>query len=175
LLQVAGPSGHGYMSERQLNASMAELQERGNFHNGIYTWYDADGVKHNQDSYEAVREHAFKQPVRYPRPRYETPILFRPERFDYIPALDGAGVAFRHLGTFNERRLMLQMMRLDAGTAMDLGDAGQTLLVYCIHGKGTVGDKAWRASSAFEVRKGTQVRVEAASDSEFYLFGLPVF
>jgi len=175
LLQVAGPSGQSYMSEPQMNAGTEALIGRGEFRDGIYTWYDANDKKHNADGYEAIWEQVFGKPVRYPKPHYDGPVLFRPERFEYLPHKSAQGVAVRHLGTFNERRLGLEMLTLDAGACIDIGDDDRTLLAYSLAGAWDADGHEGGAAAAFEVLKGTRVRLSARVPSEFYVFALPAF
>jgi hypothetical protein len=175
LLQVAGPSGQSYMSEPQMDAGTQALIGRGEFHDGIYTWSDANDKKHNADGYEAIWEHVFRKPVRYPKPLYDGPVLFRPERFEYLPHRTAPGVAVRHLGTFNERRLGLEMLKLDADATIDLGDETRTLLAYGLEGAWDAGGHEGGPAAAFEVLKGTRVRLSARLPSEFYVYALPAF
>jgi len=175
LLQVAGPSGQSYMSEPQMNAGTQALLGRGEFRDGIYTWYDASDKKHNADGYEAIWEQVFGKPVRYPKPLYDGPVLLRPERFAYLPYKSVPGVALRHLGTFNERRLGLEMLKLDAGASIEIGDDDRTLLAYGLEGAWQADGHEGGAAAAFEVLKGTRVRLSARQPSELYVFALPAF
>lgn len=175
LLQVAGPSGQSYMSEPQLNAGIEALRGRGEFHDGIYTYHDDAGKKHNSDGYEAVWSHIFGKPVRYPKPHYDTPVLLRPERFEYLPLKGAPGVSVRHLGTFNERRLGLEMLRLEAGAAVDLGDPDRTRLVYGVSGAWEVAGNEGAAGAAVELLKGRRERLTAKTPAELYVYALPAF
>ena len=172
---MAGPSGQSYMSEPQLNAGIEALRAQGEFRDGVYTYHDASGKKHNSDGYEAVWEHVFGKPVQYPKPRYDTPVLLRPDRFDYLPLKGSPGVFVRHLGTFNERRLGLQMLRLESGAATGLGDPDRTLLLYGIDGSWRVEGNEGRAGAAVELLKGNEARLVARTASELYVFALPAF
>ena len=175
LLQVAGPSGQSYMSEPQLNAGIEALRTQGEFHDGIYTYRDEAGKKHNSDGYEAVWTHVFGKPVRYPKPQYDNPVLLRPERFHYLALAGSPGVAVRHLGTFNERRLSLGMLRLDPGASVELGDAKHTQLLYGLEGSWRIADHEGCAGAAAEVLKGRREQLTAKTPSEFYVFTLPAF
>jgi hypothetical protein len=175
LLQVAGPSGQSYMSEPQLNAGIEALRPRGEFRGGIYTWFDDAGKKHNSDGYEAIWTEVFGKPVRYPKPQYDTPVLLRPERFEYLPMKDTPGVSARHLGTFNERRLGLEMLRVDAGASVTFSDPDRTTLVYGIDGSWHVDGNDGSAGAAFEVLKGSKARLVAKTASELYVYALPAF
>jgi hypothetical protein len=56
LLQAGGASGTGYMSDNQLRSAVENLQSKGQFNSGVFTWLDSTGKKHNQDGYEAAWE-----------------------------------------------------------------------------------------------------------------------
>jgi hypothetical protein len=83
ILQFGGASGSGYMSHDEYAQGLADLSKRGTFHDGIYTWIDEAGKKHNKDGYEAVWEESRQRELVYPAPRYERPVFMRPENFDW--------------------------------------------------------------------------------------------
>lgn len=171
LLQIGGPSGDGFMSRRQLRSGIEELAQRGTFEDGVYTWHDATGKKHNQDSYEAVWEHVHGRPVKYPAPQYLAPVLLEPDRFDWLPQADG--VAVRRLGAFNGRGLALSQWRLQAGAQWRLPTSAQPLLLFCLEGEGAAGEHAYRRWTSLEVQTDEDCAVRARVDSAFFVFHLP--
>ncbi|MEQ8800633.1 MAG: hypothetical protein RLP45_01200 [Haliea sp.] len=175
LLQVAGPSGEGYMSHQQLREHGRKLQQKGEFHDGIYTWRDEQDRKHNKDGFEAVWEDVNGREIKYPKPRYEQPVLMRPENFDYVPVSAAPGVYERLLGRFNERGLLIKQVKMDAGSTLEVGGSPQSLLFYAISGSGSANGKAWRPESAFQVERNETVTIEADEAAEFHVLGLPVF
>ena len=179
LLQVAGASGQGYMSEAQLRGGVAALQARGEFHDGIYTWHDEAGKKHNQDGYEAAWEHVFGRALRYPPARYDAPVLLRPDRFDWVADPAVPGLSHKHLGSFHERDLALGGWRLAAGATAPLSAGERRVLGYVMAGTATADTGAkMRAGWAFELRPGEALRLSAApgaSDLEILRFTLPRF
>jgi hypothetical protein len=120
LLQIGGASGCGYMSNRQLRTSVAALETRGTFHEGVYTHLDAAGRKHNQDGYEAAWEHTFGRTVTYPTPRYEGPVLIAPDAFSWVNDGTQPGVARKPLGTFHERALSMAYWHIAPGARCTL-------------------------------------------------------
>ncbi len=175
LLQVAGASGDGYMSHRQLREGGAKLQKTGEFHNGIYTWVDEKGTKHNKDGYEAVWEDLNKKKIRYPEPRYDQPIMFRPENFQYLSIRGVPGVYEKNMGRFNERGLLVKQIKMDAGASYEVDGRPQSLLFYVITGEGKSDGEKWGPESAFQVERDEIIKIEAETPSEFYVMGLPVF
>lgn len=171
LLQSGGTSGSGYMSDRQLRGAVDDLQARGTFHDGVYTWFDDRGKKHNQDGYEAAWEHVHGRPITYPRPLYEQPVLWQAERFDWAPA-GQAGVWIRRFGEFTGRRLSLAEVRVDAGATATLSASQRQTLAYCASGRARIGAEVIGPVSAVRLHAGEQVTVAAEAPTHLYLFGL---
>lgn len=173
LLQVAGASGEGYMNHAQLRANVAALEQEGTFDNGVYSWIDAAGRKHNKDGYEAAWERANNRPLVYPKPRYQGPVLMTPANFAYLPL--APGVEQRRLGRFNERGLDLRQLRLGQGAVHRIDGGDQPWLLYALSGAGSVEGQSWSAGSALMVERGEQIEIGATETGEFYLIGLPTF
>lgn len=171
LLQAGGVSGMGYMSDRQLRAAVSELQRRGSFSDGVYTWFDAEGKKHNQDGYEAAWELVRGRRIRYPQPLFEQPVLWRGERFAW-QATAQAGVSIRRFAEFTGGRLSLAQVRVDVGASMCISAAERETLLYCLSGQARLGQDMLRPVSAVRLLRGEVAHLEALETSEFYLFGL---
>lgn len=173
LLQIAGPSGQGYMSRRQLRSGIEALRARGTFAEGIYTWLDASGKKHNQDSYEAVWEHVHGKPVRYPKPQYLGPVLLEPERFAWRALAGTHGVSRRHLGAFNDHALSLSQLSLQGGASLVLDARKQAQLLFCLSGSGSLGGQTFAEWASAELALGEQAELKASQDLVVFVFGLP--
>jgi hypothetical protein len=79
-LQFGGPSGLGFWSMAERKRSfVAMIAKDGAFENGMYTWVDADGKRHHQDSAEAVETEARGKAVEYPPQRYNDIIVMNPD------------------------------------------------------------------------------------------------
>jgi len=168
LLQHAGASGAGYLSDGEYNASIAALKRRGEFHDGIYTVTAADGSKRNQDGYEAVWENAYRRPIDYAKPRYDQPIFMRPENFAWIGG--GEGSSYKLLGDFNERRIRLGFIGLAAGARRVLDSHS---LYFVVAGSGRAADVVWRKHTTIHVAAGERIEVRADVDAELFHIGLP--
>jgi hypothetical protein len=175
LLQVGGPSGAGFMSRRQLRDGVAALRERGEFDNGHFTWFDAQGIRQRKDCYAAVWEHVNGRPIQYARPQYASPVLIDPERFAWLPMPFTSGVWLRTLGRFNDRGLAITQLKLAPGAELVLPRGEQVLLLACVQGGGRIEGALYERLSALRVEVGEAPRVKALRESVFFGFELPRF
>jgi len=175
LLQVGGPSGSGYMSRAQMDGGIANLQKMGRFEQGVFSWTDETGQKHNRDGYEAAWEQAFGRPISYESPRYDAPLIMWPDRFAYVPVQGETGVASKMLGRFNERGLEIAQLRLAADARHVVVDGGQHRLFFVIDGHGDASGLPFERYDAFDVPRDATVTLTAASELELYVIGLPRF
>lgn len=175
LLQVGGPSGAGLMSRRQINEGIAALRGKGEIGERRFAWYDAQGIRREKDSYEAVWEHVHRRPLYYPKPQYAAPVLMDPERFAWVPMPGKRGVWLRTLGRFNERGLGLTQLRLAAGAELVVPRGEQVLLLFCAEGAGFVETRGYERLSALRINIGEGPLIRATRASIFYGFELPRF
>ena len=96
--------GSAYISKTRVATAMQEMSKFGEFKNGAFSRKDKDGGTHNQDSFEALWEHVYGQPLQYAKPRYSDPILIQPAHFDWIASSHEPGVSAKMLGVFTERQ-----------------------------------------------------------------------
>jgi hypothetical protein len=171
LLQFGGASGSGFMSYDQLTAGYEALRGQGRFDGGVFRRADGAG-RANQDGSEAVWEHVNGRPVRYPAPRYEEPVLMRPESFAWRPVESESGVTERRLGSFSECDTELAFVALEAGARHRVPEQGDWLL-FCTGGAGRVGDRPWRAHSALRAPDGSAASLSADEASELFAIRLP--
>ncbi len=175
LLQFAGPSGQGYMSQRQLRAGAKELQSKGEFKDGVFMWDEEHAPRRNQDGYEAVWEYVNGKEVRYCKPRYLAPVIMNPESFDYIPLRGKSGVAMKSLGRFNERGAEIRMIKMLPGAEFTLQATERPLVVTVMRGEGSAADDIYGPLSAFRVLRGGETRLKAEFETELFIVGLPAF
>jgi quercetin dioxygenase-like cupin family protein len=134
LCQIGGASGNGFLSKMQRRKAHAELKEVGSFDKGVYTWIDAEGNRHNQDSAEAVAEQAMNGKMVYPEPRYSDIIVMNPENYHWVKQPDMPGVALKWLGSFTERETKIGFVRIDASAMFKAGLCDVVELLYVIKG-----------------------------------------
>ena len=135
LLQYGGASGQGYISQEQIIQARADMSKTGSFKDGIYTWYDATGKKHNKDGVEAIYEHVFGREVEYVNPRITESVKIDTLAYHWVSA--GAGLEEKPLATFTERRVSASMVRA-IGTATLSLPADRRQLLFNFKGRFSV-------------------------------------
>jgi len=171
LLQLGGASGQGFMRYEELQAGHAALAAHGTFSGGIYRGPDG----RTRDGYEAVWEHVHRQPVAYPPPRFDEPILMWPEHWPWVPSREEPGVATKLLGIFAERGLDLRAVRLEPGAVHEPPPGAGARLLLVVAGTVRCDREEIGLHGAACQAAGEQVRVNATAAAELLEVGLPVF
>jgi len=176
VLQFGGASGSGYISQEQYEAAAAELAKHGTFAKGVYTQPKPDGGKINKDAYEAVWEQVNGRPLVYPRERYSRPIFMDPASFDWIPVADQAGVSWKNLGEFSERRTRVALYKISPGATLRLGDDS---IYFVLAGSGAADAKPFGRHATIYLALGDRATAcapaNAAAPTELLHIGLPRF
>ncbi len=172
VLQFGGASLSGFISTRQMQQGYAELARLGEFKGGVF--YRSAGEPKNQDAFEAIWEHVCGRDLSYPPPRYDEPILMTPASFRWVETLEHPGIGRRLLGVFTERGTRIEMLRLEAGAAIDLGDASARILVFALSGAGHSGGEEWSEHTAWQIDAGENAAISASEAAEFLLIALPM-
>lgn len=174
-VQFGGSTGAGYVSGEQRRGAMAELKKKGSFADGIYTYVDANGRRHNQDGFEAAWEHVTGQPVKYPQPRYSEMILMDPANFPWAEQ-KGTGLAYKWMGSFTERGTRLGFIRIDRGAVLNVGLHPSPQVLFLTKGKVKRDSETYPLHSAFgiDAMEG-RVAIEAIEPSEFLCLQMPQF
>ncbi|MBV9076090.1 MAG: hypothetical protein JO048_01255 [Methylobacteriaceae bacterium] len=161
-VQFGGASGQGLLSYDDLGRGSRELAAKGRFENGVYTETGPDGQRRNKDGFEAVWEHVTGRPLVYAPTRFTDPVVMHPDSFVWRRSADG--LAIKHLGTFGERRVALELIRLAPGArhARPLEDRS---LAFVLAGGPTIGGEplALHDAAAFEPGERAEIAVEDAS------------
>ena len=177
VLQFGGPSGQGFASVAQRRKGFDELKARGGtLENGIYSWIDEQGTHHNQDAFEAVWEQMNGRKIVYPKPRYDGIILMDPECFEWVEDAEAPGVFRRRLGTFTERELKIQLVRLTEGAQLRFGTESATEIAFLAQGAVSHGGDRHETLSAFgsDADEAAET-LTALEPSEFLYVKLPSF
>ena len=173
--QFGGASGQGFLSPAQREAANAALAKKGTFKDGIFTWFDEKGQRHNKDGSEACYEEATGKKSVYSTPRYDDIIIMDPAAYDWV-ATDAKGVTAKWLGTFTERNTRLGFIRLDAGAIFSAGMQPSIELLFMSQGAVSVDGKEYGERAAFEFLKNEgPIAVKALQPSEFFCIVLPQF
>ena len=170
VLQFGSASGSGYLSREQVAAGTEELRKYGTFKDGIFRRNDDVEGRRNVDGYQAIWEHVHGQRMEYPKPRYRDPIMVDPQNYEWLRVSDAPGVGERPLGVFTERQCAAREIKLGRGASFTLG-ARTVYLV--LSGSGIVGDKPYRALTAFELDAGETATIVARDESEVLRLVLP--
>ena len=170
VLQGGGASGLGYMSAAQLRRGHEELERLGSFAGGRFRRH---GETESRDSYEAIWEYVFGRPIAYPPQRYDQPVLIRAAAFAWRRNDEGHA-SRKLLGSFTERGMRLEMLRIEPGERAMLGEPGVTALAFVVSGRGRGNGERWSAHSALRITPGEMVKVESDETAELFVITLPI-
>jgi len=113
------------------------------------------------------------QRARFPRPRYKGVIIADPKNFNWLPVPDNKGVEHKFMGSFSERGLWIEMIKIDAGAEWVSNDPRARRLLVVLSGTATVRDKEIGNLAALQVDATEDLRITATEETELYLIGLP--
>lgn len=173
--QFGGASGNGFLSVAQREAANEALKAKGEFKNGVFTYVDEHGKRHNKDGSEACVEQATGKKLTFAAPRYEDQVMMDPTNYEWIP--DGTkGVSSKWLGSFTERAARLGFTRIETNAALLAGDQPSIELVFVSKGKVSVDGLTYGPRSAFEFQPNEgPIPVKALEPSELFRIILPQF
>ncbi len=182
ILQFEGPSGIPYLTHEELDVARQKLiAEGGTFAKGVYTRIFPDGRKINKDSHAACFEAITGKKMEFPQPRYDRPILIKPQVFNWVADRKLAGVAHKHLGTFSERRSSLRLTRLSPGAKIPAHVQKDAEILYLTAGSITYGGKSWTGGTSetegtyiYIPPNGDVQDIATASGAEFFVIALPM-
>jgi len=173
--QFGGASGSGYLSVAQREAANDALKKKGEFKDGVFTYFDERGQRHNKDGFEACYEEATGKPLVYPKPRYDDVILMLPENHEWITEAT-PGVATKCLGSFTERNIRIGFVRIDEGATFSAGEQPSIELLFLSKGRVTLDGRKYEPHSAFEfLPQEGPIPVKAVVQAELLRIILPKF
>jgi len=168
-LQFGGASGYGYLGPKRLRACRDELRREGEFVDVFYRRRDGK----TQNGLDAVWQHAFGTKLEYPRPRYPSPIIMDPKSFRWISDPDAPGIERKHLGTFTERGVWAEILRLHPGATLTSSHLNARQLLFVLAGSGTIDGAELTLHSAIQLDPGKQGCIVGNEMLELLVFGLP--
>jgi hypothetical protein len=168
-LQFGGATGYGYLGPKRLRACRDELRRDGEFVDVFYRRHDGK----TQNGLDAVWQHAFGVSLEYPKPRYPGPIIMDPTSFRWLPTPGSSGIESKHLGTFTERRVWAEIVRVHGGASWRPHGAEARRLLFVLSGAGTIDDAEIAIHSAIQLDRGEQGRIVSRDTLELLVFGLP--
>ena len=171
-LQFGGSSGYGFMSIEQRRQARQELIDAGGSWDGPY-YVRPNGTR--QWGLTTIWEHVFGEPLRYSRPRYGFPVVADPKRFNWLP-VEGAqhGVDHKYLGSFSERGVWVEIVRLQPGAHWSSADPKARRLLTVLSGDGAADGEQIGYLTAIQAEPGEKLELTGGSASlELFLIGLP--
>jgi hypothetical protein len=177
ILQFGGASGLGYLSTAQTRVAVKELKEIGDFKDGLFHWPKQHPVNPGriQDAYETVWEHIHQRSIEYPEPRYDGQVVMRPAGFPWQPSKSKLGMSVKPLGSFTERNIGVDFIRIEAGRSATMEAIPNTQVGFIFIGTGSIGGQAVGLHSAFSTAPGVSPEIKGETDMEFVVFRLPHF
>ncbi|GAA5190694.1 hypothetical protein GCM10023322_46460 [Rugosimonospora acidiphila] len=176
VLQFGGATGRGFYSTTQRKHAIAQLKAKGTLKNGIFQWVDEQGRTHNQDAGEALWEAACNEPADYPPSRYSDLVLINPATFEWREDQGAPGVARKVLGSFTERDIRIQLLRVESGATLEFGTQPSSEVLFLKEGRleadGTVHERLTGFGSAAADQP---VQLRAHERAELLYIKLPTF
>ena len=179
-LQFQGLTGIRYLTHKELgDARKALSAEGGSFKGGVYTKILPDGRKINRDSHLACTEYVTGHKVDFPKPRFDKPIVMKPQSSPWIGDRKVDGVDHKHMGTFGGSGI--RFTRLAPGAKIPARVEEDAEIRYMISGTMEYGGKHWVGGKTTE--EGTYMFVQAGAEvgeitsktgGEFYVIELPL-
>ena len=175
VLQFGGASGSGFLSTPQREAANKKLEAKGEFKNGIFTWHDEKGQKHNMDGSTACYEEATGKKMVFTEPRYDDVVMMVPQSYAWVKSAT-PGVSTKLLGTFTERETKLGFIKVDTGATYSTGSRSSIEVLFMSRGNITLGGKTYGDKTAIELLPSDDpVKIKANEDSLFFTVTLPKF
>ena len=169
VLQFGGASGIGFMSIEQRRQAWKDLEQTGKFVGPYYHGNDGTSAW----GLNKIWEHVFGDRIKYPRPRYKSIIISDPKVCNWLPIPGTTGVDRKFLGTFSERGVAVEMIRVRAGAQWRSQDESALRLIVALSGDGAIDATAISHLSAIQVEAGEALSLSAATEMEFFVIALP--
>jgi hypothetical protein len=169
VLQFGGASGMGFMSIEQRRQAWKDLEKTGSFAGPYYHRNDGTSAW----GLNAIWEHVFGDRIKYPRPRYKSIVIADPKVYNWLPISGAAGVDQKFLGTFSERAVTVELIRIAAGAEWQSLDPKAFRLIVVLTGNGSIGAADIPALSAVQADAGESLTLAAATEMELFVIALP--
>lgn len=175
VIQFGGASGAGFLSTPRREAANEALKAKGEFKDGIFTWIDDKGQKHNQDGATACYEEATGKKLVLAPARYDDVVMMDPESYDWVET-GTPGVSTKLLGTFTERNIKIGFVKVGGGATFNTGSRDQIEVLFMGKGSITVNGKTYGEKTAIELLPSDgPVDIKANKESLFFSVTLPKF
>jgi len=175
VIQFGGASGEGFLSVARREAANEALKKKGEFKNGVFTWYDDQGNKHNKDGSAACVEEATGKKLEFAEPRYDDVVMMYPESSPWLQS-GTPGVSTKTLGVFTEREMRLGFVKIEAGAMFNTGTRTAIEILFLSEGQITVNGKAYGPQTGIELLPtDAPAEITATEDALLLAIRLPRF
>ena len=167
--------GPQWITRADHDETYAAMQKAGEFKDGYYITFDADGNEHRTDSRNAIWETFNKCSLVYPVPRYPQPVIMEPEGFAWRPA--APGVSAKIMGRFTEDDVYIGNYDWsETGGVLTLGPE-RTQLLWIAGGQLTVNGVAYDPGTVIfsEFEETTELAGTAGAQAVVFGLALPSF
>jgi hypothetical protein len=171
VLQFGGASGCGFMSIEQRRQARRELSERGRFDGNYFR--RADGKV--QWGLNTIWEHVYGERLKYPKPRYKNVVIADPKQFNWLPVPSANGVDRKYLGSYSERGMWMEMIRLAPNTRWSSNQPLGRRLVIILSGGGVCARTTVTPLTAIQIEADETLEISCGADTgiELFVVGLP--
>lgn len=175
VIQFGGASGSGFLSTPDREAANKRLEAKGTFKDGIFTWVDDKGQKHNLDGSAACFEEATGRKMSFHPARYDDVVMMEPDAFAWEPT-EAKGVAAKRIGVFTERNICIGFYKLEAGAVFNTGTRDQIEVLFMPTGSITVNGQTYGEKTGIELLP-TDAPTDIRANAESVMFSvlLPKF
>jgi hypothetical protein len=160
-----------WVTRDQSNAAYVTLSTTGEFKDGFYISTDDDGREIKKDGTNAVWEAVNGKPLVIPAPKYQQPILMRPEGFDWKPA--PGGVIVKDLGHFTDEDLNIVTYRWSDDAMVQLSPE-RTQILWIASGAMSLDGREFGAQTILFSDLGESHELRGVQPGEATCIGLPV-
>ena len=175
VIQFGGASGSGFLSTPEREAANKRLESKGTFKDGIFTWVEDKGQKHNMDGSAACFEEATGKKLVFHPARYDDVVMMEPEALAWVDTAM-PGVQVKHLGTFTERNTVIRFVKVARGATFKTGTRDQIEVLFMSQGNVSVNGRSYGPKTAIELMpKDPSVDVVAEEEALFFSVLLPKF
>ncbi len=162
-LQFMGPNGGPYLTHEALqNARKVLSAEGASFAGGVYTRILPDGRKINMDSHAACYEKIVGQKPRFPKGRFDAPVIMREDAARWVPDRRIPGLEHKHHGSFGEYRSGIGFRRLAPGARIPAHVAEDAEILYFTEGAFDYDGRRWQGGRTRDV--GTYMFVQNGAE-----------
>ncbi len=169
VLQFGGASGVGFMSMDQRLKARDELASVGQWVGPNYRHPDGK----LEWGLNVIWRHVFGERLKYPMPRYPKLVIADPQRFNWLPVRESPGVCRKYLGSFTERAVSIEMIRIKADAEWISTNSEARRLLFVITGEGTCASQALGPYDTLQFEASETAIITASRELHLFVIGLP--